>query len=221
MFLQIFFILSLVVQAFAVWPVPKSFVSGKDVLWLSPGVKVSYNGESVGQTPSPNRSLNFHTEKALGEQSFIYAAGGNGTLTSQSVVASAISRTLQIMFTQSLVPWKLVPRNQLSEIEPAANSQKTQITCLDIVQTGADTSSTFKPLAGQLDESYNLTITSEGIATITAVSPSGVIYGLETFTQLFYQHSSGISAGLYTQSAPIEIYDAPKFAHRGLNMDLS
>jgi hexosaminidase len=79
----------------------------------------------------------------------------------------------------------------------------------------------FKPLAGELDESYNLTVTIDGVAKISAFSPSGVIYALETFTQLFYQHSSGASAGLYTKMAPIEIHDHPKFSHRGLNMDLS
>lgn len=215
----------LVSQAFALWPIPTLFSSGSNVLWIAPGVKVTFNGQSVRQF-SPFSFFNSITEKALGLQSVMTAAGpagsiGNGSFTSQTVVQSAISRTLQVMFTQSLVPWKLFPRNQLSLYEPAANSKKNYITCLEIVQTGADCFSTFKPLAGELDESYNLTISADGIAKISAVSPTGVIYGLESFTQLFYQHSSGASSGVYTTMAPISIQDSPKFSHRGLNMDLS
>lgn len=213
----------LIAQALAIWPVPKSFTAGDNVLWIDVGVQVKYNGQSVGQTSTPlNFSWNLLTEKVLGVQSFMTAAGtGSGILNSEMVITSAISRTLQTMFTTSLIPWKFYPRNNISQFEPAANGEKTQISCLEIIQTAMDRSSTFKPLAGELDESYNITITSDGLATISAASPSGIIYGLETFTQLFYEHSSGRAAGLYTQQVPIEIIDAPKFAHRGLNMDVS
>jgi hexosaminidase len=42
---------------------------------------------------------------------------------------------------------------------------------------------------------------------------------MENVSQLFYTHSTG--AGLYCLTAPVEIVDAPKFAHRGLNMDVA
>jgi hexosaminidase len=112
-----------------------------------------------------------------------------------------------------------VARNQLSEFEPSANAQKNYIKSLVITQTGTDNTSTFKPLAGQVDESYTLNIGTDGRANITAVSSTGVLHALQTFTQLFYQHSTG--AGMYTNLAPISIKDAPKFPHRGLNMDVS
>ena len=97
---------------------------------------------------------------------------------------------------------------------------KNYVTELRITQTGHDNSSTFKPLDGQVDESYNLTITTDGKATISAPTSIGILHALTTFTQLFYTHSVN-ETGVYTQLAPVTIYDAPKFAHRGLNMDIS
>jgi hexosaminidase len=144
--------------------------------------------------------------------------------TSQSIVKPAISRALDTLFNKALVPWKLLPRNELAQFEPAGsnsstNSSKTYINTLTITQTGADDASAFKPLAGQVDESYNLTITTNGTANIVAVSSTGVLHALETFIQLFYAHSSG--SGPYTNLAPVAITDAPKFPHRGLNMDVA
>jgi hexosaminidase len=46
----------------------------------------------------------------------------------------------------------------------------------------------------------------------------GIVRGLTTFTQLFFKHSE---KDVYTTLAPVEIYDAPKFQHRGLNLDVS
>jgi hexosaminidase len=73
--------------------------------------------------------------------------------------------------------------------------------------------------AGEIDESYTLTLTTNGIATIAANSSVGIARGLTSFTQLFYAHSDGDF--IYTPLAPVEIYDAPKFQHRGINLDVS
>ena len=51
------------------------------------------------------------------------------------------------------------------------------------------------------------------------MSSIGILHALETFTQLFYQHSN--NAGVYTPYAPVAITDSPKFAHRGLNLDVA
>ncbi|KUJ23955.1 putative cytochrome 52A4 [Mollisia scopiformis] len=178
----IFILASLV---FAIWPAPQSYTTGNSVLWIEPGVKVSYNGGNVGC----------------------------------SIVQSAISRNLKTLFTKGLVPWKLVARDELSQFEPDASSSKIFITNLDITQTAPDQMNTYKPLAGDVDESYNLTITTDGKASISAVSSTGVLHGLQSFIQLFYKQSTG--AGMYTNLAPVSIIDAPKFSHRGLNMDVA
>lgn len=197
MYSPIYLIFILACQVLAIWPAPQSLKNGTSVLWIARGVQVTYNG---------------------GNSSSSYAAG-NSTFSSSSIVQAAISRSLKTLFDQGLVPWKLVGRNQLSQFEPAANSSRTMISSLAITQTEPDTMNTYKPLAGDVDESYNLTITTDGKATISAVSSTGVMHGLQTFIQLFYKHSTG--AGMYTNLAPVEIIDAPKFSHRGLNMDVA
>lgn len=83
-----------------------------------------------------------------------------------------------------------------------------------------------KPLAGEIDESYTINIGSVhmptlvgGTVLITAVSSIGLVRALGTLTQLFYQTLA--DGMVYTPYAPVWIHDAPKFAHRGLNMDIA
>ncbi|KFY57796.1 hypothetical protein V496_06343 [Pseudogymnoascus sp. VKM F-4515 (FW-2607)] len=123
---------------------------------------------------------------------------------------AAVNRTQNSIFTESFVPWKFHPRNEIEKFEPPANGQpKTYIRKLEITQTTPDNPSTFKPLAGQADETYNLTITTDGAAVIAAVSSTGVLRALETFTQLFYLHSVS-GAGVYCNIVPVNIRDGPK-----------
>jgi hexosaminidase len=198
----------------AIWPAPQSLTSGSAILWIEPSVKVTYNVGNVGPVPFPGIPYS-QTEQVLHSQAS--HAPGNGPFTSSSIVQPAIARALQTLFTQNTVPWKLVARNELAEFEPPANGKQTLINHLDITQTEADR--TFKPLAGEVDESYNLTISEDGQAKISAVSSYGILHGLQTFTQLFYQHST--NHGIYTNLVPVSIIDAPKFEHRGLNMDVA
>lgn len=107
-----------------------------------------------------------------------------------------------------------------SNYEPRCGpSSKNRVKSLTITQKGEDGPSTFKPLAGQRDESYSLNVTFDGLASITANSSTGVMRGLETFSQLFFKHSSG--SAWYTKQAPVQITDAPKFDHRGMLLDVS
>jgi hexosaminidase len=181
----------------AIWPAPQSFTSGSSVLWINSDITVNYNGAG-----------------------FVNATAATTPFSSEAIVKGAVSRCLHTLFKKNLVPWKLVPRNQLSQFEPAGNSTSmAYINSLTITQTGIDNSTTYRPLAGQVDESYNLTINTDGTASIEAVSSTGVLHALESFIQLFYEHSSG--AGVYTNMAPVYLVDAPKFPHRGLNMDVA
>ncbi|KAG4035246.1 hypothetical protein MFRU_001g00170 [Monilinia fructicola] len=190
---------ALISSALAIWPKPVSYTNGTDVLWLEKNVKVTYDG---------GLSTGYSDASAV------------NTTNSKTIVTDAVARALNKIFDQGLTPWKFYPRNTLSKIEPSATSSKNYVTELHITQTGHDNSSTFKPLDGQVDESYNLTITTDGKATISAPTSIGILHALTTFTQLFYTHSV-TGTGVYTQLAPVTIYDAPKFAHRGLNMDIS
>ena len=120
---------------------------------------------------------------------------------------------------KNFVPWMLYNRMELETTEPSLLKSKTYITHLSITQTGSDTAKTFKPKAGEVDESYTLNVDKNGKAAITAVSSIGVLRALETFSQLFYQHSNG--AYFYTRSAPIKITDKPEYDHRGILFDVS
>lgn len=130
----------------------------------------------------------------------------------------ALARSLKAIFEDGYVPWML--HKPGSSFEPhCVPSKKRHIQSLTITQTGEDSESTFKPLAGQRDESYSLNVTSDGLASISAKTSTGVIRGLETFSQLFFKHST--APAWYTQQAPVRISDAPKFEHRGMLLDVS
>lgn len=137
---------------------------------------------------------------------------------SSAIINAAFGRTHRRLFQDRFVPWKFHPRN--SPFEPSLNSTQTFIRNVYITQNGADPENAFKPLAGEVDESYSLSITESGEVHIAATTSYGVLHGLETFSQLFYQHSRSHS-GVYTPYAPVTITDKPKFPHRGLNLDVS
>ncbi|KAG7293117.1 hypothetical protein NEMBOFW57_003163 [Staphylotrichum longicolle] len=136
-------------------------------------------------------------------------------LTSKEVVQAGVSRTLAGIFNSQFVPWKL--HKPGSKWEPELSQGQKWLQTLQITQSGEDKPSAFKPLAGEVDESYNLTVSAEGDVKLDAVSSIGVLRGLETFSQLFYQHSAGTF--WYTPYAPVSIRDAPTFPHRGVMMD--
>ena len=138
------------------------------------------------------------------------------TPSSKLVVDAAIARTKARLFNQTLIPWKFHPRN--SDFEPSATAQKSYIRGIALLQNTSDPNNIFKALDGELDESYTLAITQDGQATVTSITSVGILHALETLIQLFYQSSSG---GIYIPSVPVLITDAPKFSHRGLNLDVS
>ncbi|TKA73999.1 hypothetical protein B0A49_03890 [Cryomyces minteri] len=183
--------------ASAIWPIPSSYASGDSVLWVDKKVKITYNSETQSVGYMQNSS------------------NPNGTVTGAQIVATAIQRTLDTIFTQNFIPWKFHPRN--SNFEPS-ESNKTYIRSIALQQNSTDSKTASKALDGAVDESYTLSVTKDGAVTITAASSIGISYGLNTFTQLFYKHSKG---GAYTPLAPVQISDAPEFPHRGMNMDVA
>ncbi len=66
-------------------------------------------------------------------------------------------------------------------------------------------------------EGYVLKVTENGI-TIEGGSPSGVFYGIQTLRQLLPHQTGKAKAKLQVQS--IEIKDEPRFAYRGLHLDV-
>ncbi|KAF5135058.1 Beta-hexosaminidase [Metarhizium anisopliae] len=181
----------------AIWPVPQQISTGQDVLFVDKSIQVTYNGEPV-------------SHDGAGETK-------ESPSSSSQVVHDAVARSLTAIFEHGLVPWMLNPPG--SDFEPALDDGAGKVTSLTITQTGEDNATVFKPLAGQVDESYSLHLDANGEASIEAVTSTGLVRGLESFTQLFFKHSSGDA--FYTKQAPVSIQDAPRFPHRGLVLDLS
>lgn len=227
-------------SAVAIWPAPKSYTNGSSVVWIAENVQVSYNGANVRiyehfplvyplSTYENDTELFFLSQlhKRAGPHGGSHhgclsgECGGSGGFSSQAIVEAAVYRAKKTIFKEAFVPWKFHPRNTIEQHEPAPRGvAKTYLKTLAITQTGTDDESTFKPLAGEVDESYNLTIGTDGTASLSAVSSTGVLRGLETFTQLWYLHSKP-DVGYYCNQAPISIQDAPRWKHRGLNLDLA
>ncbi|KAI1874623.1 hypothetical protein JX265_004831 [Neoarthrinium moseri] len=213
-----------VTPALAIWPAPTSITTGNQTLWIEHNVQVTYNGgivrwSSLSHPSCPSAAIRTN-EELLALQLPWY--GGfvppGSDFRSQDIVHGGVCRALDAILNQNFVPWKLYARNAVKQTEPAANKGKTLITKLEISQTGKDNSSTWKPVGGSVDESYSLSVDLKGTAKIEAVSAVGVLRALESFVQLFYQHTN---RQIYTTLAPVEIKDAPQFPHRGILLDVA
>ncbi|KAF1810839.1 hypothetical protein P152DRAFT_467564 [Eremomyces bilateralis CBS 781.70] len=124
------------------------------------------------------------------------------------------------LFERNFIPWKFYPKRAVFEPgrDGTYRGPRKEITKLTLVLKKPDPETLLRPLAGSVDESYELALNTDGTATIAANSTIGLVRGLTTMTQLFFKHSDG---QVYTKLAPVKIFDAPKFPHRGLNMDVS
>ncbi|WYZ34953.1 hypothetical protein EsH8_I_001229 [Colletotrichum jinshuiense] len=198
---RLFVLLSLALSQVnaGIWPAPKKLSAGKSVLFISQTLEITYNGGSLPYT-------------------YGYSPAPGSTFNSKDIVQGGVSRAMGAIFQQNFVPWKFHEKN--SQFEPDVYAaDKKSVKSLQITQTGEDKPGTFKPVAGEVDESYALNITEDGSATIVAKSSIGVLRGLETFVQLFYQHTTGTS--WYTPLAPIAIEDEPVYPHRGILIDVA
>lgn len=199
---------------------------GSKVVWLPQTVKVTYNGEVVRwHLPNaeifPNLSTNANlNDWFMGQMPFIsnYMPSGPD-YSSKEIVQGAVSRSLGRIFEDYFIPWMLHPRDKRDTFEPDMYDKKVWVNSLVITQTGQDSAQTFRAQAGEVNESYNLTLSETGEATIQAVSALGILQGLQTFNQLFYRHSSG--PFWYSPVAPVVVEDYPEYPHRGLLLDVS
>ncbi len=134
------------------------------------------------------------------------------------ILDTAIVRVKQSILTDQFTPWKFHPRG--SSFEPQAYASKTFVTSISIQQNTSAHSWQSANHTNDIDESYTISLTEDGIVTITSISYLGALHALETLSQLFYKHSDP-TAGIYTALAPVEISDYPSFQHRGLNLDIT
>lgn len=75
---------------------------------------------------------------------------------------------------------------------------------------------------GNSREAYSLQVFEDGRTLIRIVAYEGGLHALNSFSQLFYAHSSYPKLkDVYSPLAPIIIKDYPLFLHRGLLLDIS
>ncbi|KAI6784635.1 hexosaminidase [Emericellopsis cladophorae] len=204
----------------AIWPIPKTISTGNSTLFIDQTVAVTYNGKPVRKS-HPDSHFLYQAAKDSIYAQLTYAVGytppPGPNFKSSDIVQGGVERAFSAIFQDGLVPWML--RERGSDFEPKQRDDTKRVAKLTITQTEEDDENTFKPVAGTLDESYSLKVGLDGEATLNAASSIGVLRGLETLSQLFYKHSSGLT--FYTQHAPYDIEDEPLYPHRGILMDVS
>ncbi|KAF1963321.1 hypothetical protein CC80DRAFT_396988 [Byssothecium circinans] len=205
----------------AIWPAPISFEHGNSVAWISKDVEFKWAGASnVGFLMQETVHHVFRAnsnEHDNAQNSHHKRSQAREPPTGQQIIDYAIKSAKETLFEKNFVPWKFHPRNWTEPTDGVVISE------VNIELLGQDPKDVAKPLAGTVDESYQLYLTVEGEdskATISANSSIGIARGLTTFTQLFYA-SEDDDQWVYTLSAPTRIFDAPRFEHRGLNLDTS
>ena len=222
-------LLSIALFAFstlAIWPIPTTYEHGETVLWLSEDVSFDWTGadnaRSLTMQRMDSQKLNMYSnEHVVARDDHSYykrqkhaSSAINEAPSREDMINYAISSAKHTIFNKNFIPWKFHPRNW-EEPDP---TKATYISTVSIVLLQDDPDDIAKPLAESVDESYALSLTASAKVTIEANSSIGIVRGLTTFTQLFYQHSHG---GAYTTLAPVTIFDTPKFAHRGINLDVA
>lgn len=214
---------SLLSPAAALWPIPRELETGESVLFIAQTLEITYNGGSVCWPSSDTSCLYSYgdTEKVLNVQlpyTYGYSPPSGPQCNDKDIVQGGVSRALGAIFEDNFVPWRLRPRN--SDFEPDVYaSDKKWVKSLTISHEEREDSSCYKPVAGEVDESYTFELTKDGEATIEAKTAIGVLRALETFVQLFYQHNAGTF--WYTTLAPVSIKDEPKYPHRGVLLDVA
>lgn len=227
----------LIASSLALWPIPKSYTHGDNVLWLQKDVQfywykagarnVDYHPDQAPFLFASNSNTDSDLQDLAGEELSLHrrytqpfedrvrardASGVSG----DDIVDFAIKSAWKTVFEQGFYPWKFHSRNW---DEPARGKGARYVDRVNIRLLVPESPDIARALAGDVDESYTLQLTEGGIATIAANSSVGLARGLTTFTQLFFQHSNGEHA--YTPLAPVTIRDEPQFEHRGINLDVS
>jgi hexosaminidase len=186
----------------AIWPIPVTYEHGDTVLFVKRDVPFYWYeagarnvGSMVDQAPfifSSNSNTNSdpqdistlklrkrYTEPSLSDDA---VTGSQEGVSGDKIIEFAINSTWNTIFKQNLYPWKFHPRNW-SEPSPSGGNT-TYVSRINIKVLSTDPPNIAKPLAGEVDESYRLTLTEEGLATISANTSVGVARGLTTLTQL-------------------------------------
>lgn len=108
-------------------------------------------------------------------------------------------------------PPRITPQTQ----RPAQTQLVIRVLSSPTTETSSTSSPTAKP--PDADESFTLTVSSTGEATLESASVWGALYGLDAFAQLVSFNASTNTHAIH--GAPIRIQDRPRFPWRGLMLD--
>ena len=193
----------------ALWPAPKYFHNGSDVLWVPSELTFTYrtSGDGLGHYWNSLQQILGYTNLNGGQPEDVAFA--------EELLAAAVTRAEERL-THAIVPRKFHRRK--IPFEPSLDAPKTHlksITFNKVARLSDDRSEEIKSTEG-----YILKLHKDGTVVVDVIGWQGGLHALETFTQLFYRHSQDPNA-VYTHLAPFQIIDEPAFPHRGINLDIA
>ena len=193
-------------MASAMWPQPSSLTNGSNVIWMGDQVDLDCHGFGDESHSSGNISR--------AGWGFI---GNSSASKDVSFIRGAFERFTHALEQGTYRSWKFSPRG--TDLDPPTNepnAPSVSISHITVLKSAPlDSNSTAHATT---DESYSLDLFTNGSVVIKADSAHGAIYGLTTLSQLFY---ASVDRKYFTRMAPVSIQDKPRYAHRGLNMDIS
>ena len=164
--------------ASALWPIPSSLQTGTTLLKLS-SKNFSIQVSDIPQAPQDLHDAISRTMSRLHTDQLQRLIVGRGANDSAALAHAPSLARLTLALTPNSPPIKSIMEEATKEITKRS-------------------------------ESYSLTIpdTDQGVATLTANSSLGLLRGLTTFEQLWYQ----VSGTIYSYQAPVKITnDSPAF----------
>ena len=189
-------------QVLCIWPAPQHFEHGSSVLWLAPDFEVSVQLKERSLWQNLQIFLRLPKLPRHDEQAFA----------SEFLPEASIERLRARLASRTFSPWKFHPRD--TSFEPEART--SDAVCIHEISIEIYS----KPVYADSVESYMLDVAESGKTIIRASGRPGINHAFNTLNQLFFRHSKSQEA-LYTTLAPCHVEDAPRFAHRGLNLDIS
>jgi hypothetical protein len=174
--------------------------------------------------PEPRQMRHGDTSMRVAPENTTYLLGA--TASRSPLLGRAVARYLGGGGTAAapclMFPWGRRPpatktaagerRQQLVQVAQAAD---VALTIHIEVESAAE------ELQHGVDESYNLTVSENGMATLLAPSVFGALKGLETLSQLVVPGDRDDKGGYFMPLVPWEIQDRPEHSWRGLMLDTS
>ena len=193
----------------ALWPAPKVFHNGSDVLWVPSELTFTYrtSGDSLGRYWNSLQQVLGYSDLNGGQPENLAFA--------EELLAAAVTRAEERL-THAVVPRKFHRRK--IPFEPSLDAPKTHLKSIifnKVARLSDDRGEQIKSREG-----YILKLHKDGTVVVDVIGWRGGLHALETFTQLFYRHSQD-SEAVYTHLAPFTIVDEPAFPHRGVNLDIA